>query len=137
MMGEGAWLAFPPGDIVGPQHIELGKNVFIGARVLLSACMPTETLPAERDVVISIGDRTTIGQGSMLNGRIGIHLDHDVTLAPNEFRQLGSILSSLNAGNTYNARIIVRVTSGSGRVTAYGSVVDNLTSDPTYVPAQK
>ena len=61
----------------------------------------------------------------------------DVMLAPNEFRQLGSILSSLNAGNTYNARIIVRVTSGSGRVTAYGSVVDNLTSDPTYVPAQK
>jgi len=31
----------------------------------------------------------------------------------------------------------VKVTSGSGRVTAYGSVVDNLTSDPTYVPAQK
>jgi len=60
-----------------------------------------------------------------------------VDLAPNEFRQLGSVLSSLNAGNTYNARIIVRVTSGSGRVTAYGSVVDNLTSDPTYVPAQK
>ena len=50
---------------------------------------------------------------------------------------LARILSSLNAGNTYNARIIVRVTSGSGRVTAYGSVVDNLTSDPTYVPAQK
>ena len=61
----------------------------------------------------------------------------DVPLAPNEFRQLGSVLASLNAGNTYNARILVTVTSGSGRVTAYGSVVDNLTSDPTYVPAQK
>ena len=61
----------------------------------------------------------------------------DVTLAPNEFRQLNSVLTSLNVGNSYNARIIVKVTSGSGRVTAYGSVVDNLTSDPTYVPAQK
>jgi hypothetical protein len=61
----------------------------------------------------------------------------DVMLQPNEFRQLGSILAQLNPGNTYNGRIIVTVTSGSGRVTAYGSVVDNLTSDPTYVPAQK
>jgi hypothetical protein len=61
----------------------------------------------------------------------------DVTLAPNEFRQLGSVLASLNAGNTYNARITVQVTSGSGRVAAYGSVVDNLTTDPTYVPSQK
>ncbi|HYS55417.1 MAG TPA: hypothetical protein VER58_16790 [Thermoanaerobaculia bacterium] len=38
--------------------------------------------------------------------------------------------------NTYNARMIVEVTSGSGRVTAYGSVIDNRTQDPTYVPAQ-
>jgi len=62
----------------------------------------------------------------------------DVPLAPNEFRQLGSILSQLNPGvNTYNGRITVRVIAGTGRVTAYGSVVDNLTSDPTFVPAQK
>lgn len=60
-----------------------------------------------------------------------------VDLQGNEFRQLGSILASLNAGNTYNARITVKVTAGSGRVTAYGSVIDFLTSDPTYVPAQK
>src|SRR5207302_1781360 len=71
------------------------------------------------------------------NGSIVITTPTNITHTPNEFRQLGSILSSLNAGNTYNARIIMRVTSGSGRVTAYGSVVDNLTSDPTYVPAQK
>ena len=84
-MGEGSWLAFPPGDIVGEPHIELGRNVFIGAHVLLSAGMPGETLPAGRDAVITIGDRTTIGRGSMLNGRVGIHLDHDVTLAPNVY----------------------------------------------------
>ena len=42
----------------------------------------------------------------------------------------------MNPGNTYNARITVEVISGTGRVTAYGSVVDNDTQDPTYVPAQ-
>ncbi|HWS70864.1 MAG TPA: hypothetical protein VN605_02060, partial [Thermoanaerobaculia bacterium] len=57
------------------------------------------------------------------------------TLQPNEFRQLG-IIRDLGLGNAYNARITVRVTDGDGRVTAYGSVIDQTTQDPTYVPAQ-
>jgi hypothetical protein len=57
------------------------------------------------------------------------------TLQPNEFRQLG-IIRDLGLGNAYNARITVRVTDGDGRVTAYGSVIDMITQDPTYVPAQ-
>lgn len=84
-MGERSWMAFPPGDVVGPEHIELGAGVFIGAHVLLSAGMPGERLPPDRDPVITIGDRTTIGRGSMVNGRIGIHIDHDVTIAPNVY----------------------------------------------------
>ncbi len=61
----------------------------------------------------------------------------DLDLAGNEFRQLNGIIGSLNPGvNTYNARMTVQVTSGAGRVTAYGSVIDNSTQDPTYVPAQ-
>ena len=60
----------------------------------------------------------------------------EVDLAPNEFRQLSSVIAGMNPGNTYNARITVEVISGTGRVTAYGSVVDNDTQDPTYVPAQ-
>jgi len=60
----------------------------------------------------------------------------DVDLAANEFRQLPSVIAGMNPGNTYNARISVEVTSGTGRVSAYGSVVDNNTQDPTYVPAQ-
>ena len=60
-----------------------------------------------------------------------------VHLEPNEFKQLGSVIASLNPDkNTYNARITVQVTGGAGRVTAYGSVIDNATADPTYVPAQ-
>lgn len=58
-------------------------------------------------------------------------------LAPFEFRQIGRIMEGMNPGKaTYNGRIAVEVTSGAGRVTAYGSVIDNVTQDPTYVPAQ-
>jgi hypothetical protein len=59
-----------------------------------------------------------------------------VSLAANEFRQLNSVMKSLNLPATYNGRLSVRVVSGSGRLTAYASMVDNATQDPTYVPAQ-
>jgi hypothetical protein len=58
-----------------------------------------------------------------------------VPLAANEFRQF-SLIRDLGLGNAYNARIAVRVIDGTGRVTAYGSVIDETTNDPTYVPAQ-
>ncbi|MDQ6800181.1 MAG: hypothetical protein M3041_05015, partial [Acidobacteriota bacterium] len=58
----------------------------------------------------------------------------DIPLAANEFRQIS--LGSFGAGTIYNGRVTVSVTGGSGRVTAYGSVIDQLTQDPTYVPAQ-
>ncbi|HKO02388.1 MAG TPA: hypothetical protein VJ032_11875, partial [Thermoanaerobaculia bacterium] len=56
-------------------------------------------------------------------------------MQPNEFRQFG-IINELGLGNTYNARITVKVLDGDGKVTAYGSVIDRETQDPTYVPAQ-
>jgi acetyltransferase-like isoleucine patch superfamily enzyme len=46
--------------------------------------MPGERLAAT-EPVLTIGDRTTIGRGSMLNARVGVHLDHDVTIAPNVY----------------------------------------------------
>ncbi len=56
-------------------------------------------------------------------------------LAGNEFRQFS--LADFNLGSAvYNARVTVKVISGSGRVTAYGSAIDLTTQDPTYVPAQ-
>ena len=39
--------------------------------------------------------------------------------------------------NVYNARISVSVVDGDGRIGAYGSVIDQVTQAPTYVPAQK
>ncbi len=61
-----------------------------------------------------------------------------VDLAPNQFVQLNRVIESVpgGSGNVYNARVTVQVIEGAGRVAAYGSVIDNATSDPTYVPAQ-
>ncbi len=58
----------------------------------------------------------------------------EVPLAGNEFRQFG--LSAFGLGNVYNARVSVRVINGDGSVTAYGSVIDQITSAPTYVAAK-
>ena len=60
----------------------------------------------------------------------------NVELAANEFRQLTSMLTALGLGETYNARVTVRAVAGEGRATAYASVIDAKTNDPTYVPAQ-
>lgn len=46
------------------------------------------------------------------------------------------IISSLGLGATYNARVSVKVLDGSGKITAYGSVVDMTTQAPTFIPAQ-
>ena len=60
----------------------------------------------------------------------------EFNLQPNEFRQLNEVLKTLNAGTTYNARVSVRVIGGDGKIVAYGSAVDNLTQDPTFMPGQ-
>jgi Ig-like domain CHU_C associated/Viral BACON domain len=57
----------------------------------------------------------------------------EVTLAPNEYRQMNALLRSMGLDESYNATVTVRVTGGNGRVMAYGSVIDNRTQDPTYV----
>ncbi len=58
-----------------------------------------------------------------------------LSLGANEYRQI-PVLTSLGLTTAYNARVSVRVIDGSGKVTAYGSVIDQVTGDPTYVPAQ-
>ncbi|HEV8660924.1 MAG TPA: Ig domain-containing protein [Thermoanaerobaculia bacterium] len=57
------------------------------------------------------------------------------SLAPNEFIQF-SLASFGLTDSIYNARVAVKVVDGTGKATAYGSLVDNLSKDPTYVPAQ-
>ncbi|MEA2490688.1 MAG: hypothetical protein QOH21_2480, partial [Acidobacteriota bacterium] len=59
-----------------------------------------------------------------------------VELRPNEFVQLNSLMRTMGLNDAYNASLGVRVVGGTGKVVAYGSVVDNRTLDPTYVMAQ-
>jgi uncharacterized repeat protein (TIGR01451 family) len=59
-----------------------------------------------------------------------------VDLAANQFVQYTQLLKSMGLTNMYNARVTVKVIGGQGRVTAYASVIDMLTNDPTFVPAQ-
>ncbi len=64
----------------------------------------------------------------------------DFDLNANEFRSDQSIMRSLGAGtasNAYNGRLAIKVLSGSGRVAAFGLLVDKTTNDPTLLPAQK
>jgi hypothetical protein len=90
--------------------------------------------------------RTNLGLAEVTGKAVSVEIsvivpDSKVTpkiafnMAANEFRQL-PILTTLGLGNTYNARLVIKVTGGDGRVTAYGSVIDMQTQDPTYVPAQ-
>jgi len=59
-----------------------------------------------------------------------------VELEPGEFVQLPQVFRWAGFGDVYNGRVSVRVVEGLGRVAGYGSVVDNRTEDPTYVPSQ-
>ena len=61
-----------------------------------------------------------------------------VTLGPNEFTQLNGVIARFLGPDTqtYNARVSIKVIDGTGRVSAYGSVIDNQSSDSTYVPSQ-
>jgi hypothetical protein len=59
-----------------------------------------------------------------------------IPLAAGEYLPRNGIFKSFGFNNVYNGRISARVLSGNGRVAAYGSVIDNRTTDPTYVPSQ-
>jgi len=56
-------------------------------------------------------------------------------LAANEFRQF-SISDFQVPDAIYNARISVKVISGTGKVIAFGSLIDMATNDPTNIPPQ-
>jgi hypothetical protein len=57
-------------------------------------------------------------------------------LQPFQFTQINQVLRRMNLSTEYNVRLQLRVVAGAGKVGGYVSVVDNLTQDPTYVPAQ-
>lgn len=58
-----------------------------------------------------------------------------IGLKANEFRQIGLVDFGMPDA-VYNGRVTVKVIGGEGKVAAYGSAIDQITQDPTYVPAQ-
>ncbi len=81
------------------------------------------------------GQPVTVEIAALIPGRATAPVRFE-TLAPNEFRQLNSVLALMGVPSAFNARVSIRVVGGTGRLAAYGSVVDNLTQDPTYIPSQ-
>ena len=59
-----------------------------------------------------------------------------IPIPANGFIQV-PLIQSLGLSNVYNARISLRVVDGDGKISAYGSVIDQITQDPTFIPAQK
>ncbi len=84
-MGEGSYIAFPPGDRCNPHAVHIGRECVLGADVTLAVGMPTEVYPPDCPPVIEIGDRTTVGKGCWFVARERLVLEHDVTLAPNVY----------------------------------------------------
>ena len=68
---------------------------------------------------------------SKASAKIPQHLD------AGQFLQLNAVFNRFGFGTVYNGRISVKVVGGNGKVSAYGSVIDGFTQDPTYVPAQQ
>jgi hypothetical protein len=59
-----------------------------------------------------------------------------IPIPANGFLQI-PVIQSLGLRNIYNAHVTVKVVGGDGKVSAYGSVIDQITQAPTYIPAQK
>ena len=74
---------------------------------------------------------TLIAPDSKASVSTTVHLEGNGSL-------LQPVIASLTGGsNVYNARVAVKVVGGTGRVAAYGSLLDKATNDPTLVPAQR
>jgi len=78
-------MAFPPGDLIGPQAIHIGDGCAIGADVSLAAGFPNQDFAAGCQPVITMGDRCSLGRGCFLVALVSIVLEDDVTVAPHVY----------------------------------------------------
>ncbi|HEX4905318.1 MAG TPA: acyltransferase [Acidimicrobiales bacterium] len=84
-LGAESMLGFPPGDVFGEWWIAIGSQTLIAPEVTLSVGMPGEVLDRAADVVLSIGDRCSVGRGTSIVARRRIEIGDDVTIAPNVY----------------------------------------------------
>jgi acetyltransferase-like isoleucine patch superfamily enzyme len=84
-LGEASLIAFPPGPLFGRHWVGIGSGVLIAPHVTISVGLPGEEMDRDAPVVVEIGDRSSIGRGSALVGRVGIVIEDDVMLGPNVY----------------------------------------------------
>jgi hypothetical protein len=78
--------------------------------------------------------QTRDGGSQPHHARLAHDAGRDASLQANEYQQFG--LASFGLPDAvYNGRVTVKVVSGEGKVTATAAI-DQITQDPTYVPAQ-
>ncbi len=82
--GEGAIIAFPPGDTLGEEHVAIGEATLIAAHVSLSVGMaPGQPLPdGATSPLLRIGARCSIGRGSHLVAHRSLVIGDDVMTGP-------------------------------------------------------
>jgi acetyltransferase-like isoleucine patch superfamily enzyme len=85
LLGPQSMLAFPPGDVFGRWWISIGARTLVGPEVSLGVGLPGEVLEPSAPPVITIGERSFIGRGSSVIGRLAIDIGNDVTIAPNVY----------------------------------------------------
>ncbi len=79
--GNRSIIAFPTGAIYNEKWIRIGSDTMIGPHVSLTAGMaPGQEMVS--DPVVSIGDRTLIGQGSYIVGHFSIEIGDDIQTGP-------------------------------------------------------
>jgi acetyltransferase-like isoleucine patch superfamily enzyme len=84
-MGDGSWIAFPPGDHLNTHAVSIGRDCGVSAHTSLLVGMPTERWTRTGEPVIRIGDRAVIGRGCWFVGRDRIVVEDDVTFAPHVY----------------------------------------------------
>ena len=83
--GDGALIAFPPGDTFGEEHIAIGTRTLIASHVTMSVGMaPDQPLPpGATSPVLRIGARCCIGRGNHLVAHRSLAIGDDVMTGPN------------------------------------------------------
>jgi hypothetical protein len=123
----GTYGQFIPG-VTPAQSIAVGTPALQILQLEQSSRFRTNVGVTETSGKPAVAEIAVIVPGSKTVPRI------QIPLAANEYRQIS--LLDFNLGTIYNTRVTVKVMSGTGTVTAYGSLIDQVTQDPTYVPAQ-
>ena len=84
-VGQGTLIGFPPGSLLNTGSVSIGDGTLISPFVTLAVGMPGERIPPERNPVVRIGSRCSIGRGNFIVARREIVIEDDVTTAPNVY----------------------------------------------------